>query len=270
MNKINNSPIGIFDSGVGGLTVVKEIVRLLPRENIIYFGDTARVPYGTKSEKTILKFIVQDSEFLIRKNVKMIIVACNTASAVGFSKIERQFDIPIINVIEPGAKAAAKTTQNRKIGIIGTKTTISTKSYDRAIKNIKPEIEIYSQPCPLFVPLVEELWFDKKVTEEIAEIYLSTFKNTDIDTLVLGCTHYPLIKNILGKVMGNKVKLIDSALEIGKRVKNTLHEKNLINSSSKNGKLIFYFSDLSENIKKITNFIIPEADVNYIYETDIS
>lgn len=269
-NHLKSNPIGIFDSGVGGLTVVREIVNLLPQENIIYFGDTARVPYGTKSEKTILKFSIEDSEFLYSKKVKMIIVACNTASAVGFSKLEGMFDIPIINVIESGAKTAVNASSINRIGVIGTNTTIATKSYDKAIKQLNPKMEIFSRSCPLFVPLVEELWLEDKVTEEIAEIYLSYFADKNIDTLVLGCTHYPLLKGILRKVMGDKINLIDSAVEISKTTKRILEENNLICSSGNPGKLTFYFSDLSSNIKKITNYIIPEKKIDSISETDVN
>jgi glutamate racemase len=268
-NDIRINPIGIFDSGVGGLTVVREIISLLPGENIIYFGDTARVPYGIKSEKTILKFSIEDSEFLISKNVKMIIVACNTASAVSFAKLESMYNIPIINVIEPGAKAAVNNTKNMKIGVIGTNTTVSTKSYDKAIAQLNPDVEIYSKACPLFVPIVEELWLDEKVTREIAEIYLDYFKDKEIDALVLGCTHYPLIKGVIGKVMGKSVNLIDSATEISKTVINTLNQNDLLNDTLQPGSHAFFFSDLSVNIRKIINFIIPSADPDSLFETEV-
>jgi glutamate racemase len=266
---MKENAIGIFDSGVGGLTVLKELISILPNENYIYLGDTARVPYGTKSDKTILKFSIENSRFLLDKKVKMIVVACNTASAVGFSKLSTMFDVPIVNVIEPGAKAAAASTANSRVGIIGTATTISTNAYDRLIKIQNPEIETFSKACPLFVPLVEEMWFESDITRQVAKIYLELFKDTDIDTLVLGCTHYPLIKKIIGSVMGERVNLIDSAYETSRTVKKTLIEKKLINETTNSGCQHFYFSDLSANIKKILHYIINGVDDSMIFETEV-
>ena len=188
---MREDPIGVFDSGVGGLTVAREIMNQLPNENIVYFGDTARVPYGSKSKETIITFSRQISQFLRTKNVKAIVIACNTASAFALDALKQDNDIPIIDVIEPGAKAAAETTKNNKIGVIGTVGTVNSGIYTEYLRRIKPEALVYSRACPLFVPLVEENWLYDSVTIEVAERYLSEIKGYGVDTLVLGCTHYP-------------------------------------------------------------------------------
>ena len=227
----NRGPIGVFDSGIGGLTVLKEIIRTLPEEATLYLGDTARLPYGTKSEETVVKYAIENTRFLLKYNIKLLVVACNTASAVSLGELRKQFSIPIIGVIEAGARAASRATKNGKVGIIGTETTVSSSAYTKAIREINADIETFGQSCPLFVPLVEEGWIDDDVTHAVAERYLGILKDKGIDTLVLGCTHYPLLKGIIQKVMGNGVRLIDSAEETANEVKEVLMRLNLINES---------------------------------------
>lgn len=206
-----NHSIGVFDSGIGGLTVVRSLMERLPFENIIYFGDTARVPYGIKSVETINLYASQITEFLMKKEVKLLIVACNTMAAVALQTIKNLSDVPVLEVIEAGAKSAAKETRTKSIGVIGTPATINSNAYARAIHLLDKEAKIFSQSCPLFVPLVEEGWFDHPATRLIAQEYLKPVIAEKIDTLVLGCTHYPLLKPLLQEIAGQTVKLIDSA-----------------------------------------------------------
>ena len=211
-------PIGLFDSGVGGLTVLKEVARQLPQESTLYFGDTARVPYGSKSRDVIIRFSFEISEFLLKEKIKMLVVACNTASAFALRELRAKFSIPIIGVIAPGAHAALAATRTRRVGVIGTEGTIESKAYADAIHYLDPGIEVIGQACPLIVPLVEEGWLDKPVAREIVKEYLTPLLDQKIDTLVLGCTHYPLLKNLLAGVAGPAVTLIDSAEETARRV----------------------------------------------------
>ena len=202
-------PIGVFDSGMGGLTVMREIMRQIPNEKVIYFGDTARVPYGSKSKETVTRFSRQIVRFLQSKQVKAIVVACNTASAYALDDLEKEIDIPIIGVVKPGAKVAAEATRNGQVGVIATEGTISSNIYTTYIRQLRPEVQVTGKACPLFVPLVEEgLWQDP-VTDEIAKRYLSSLIDTGIDTLILGCTHYPLIRSTVAKVMGDHVTLVN-------------------------------------------------------------
>jgi len=203
--------IGIFDSGVGGLTVYKAIRNAFPEENLIYFGDTARVPYGPKSPSTIIDYSLQNSRFLLQQGVKILVVACNTSSAVAIPKLQELTSIPIIGVIQPGAEQAVRSTKNKRIGVIGTEGTIRSKAYTIAIQKLLPDAEIFPQACPLFVPLVEEGWQDHPVTKSIAAEYLAELIQRDIDTLVMGCTHYPLLKSTLQSILGDQVSLVDSA-----------------------------------------------------------
>lgn len=205
--------IGVFDSGVGGLTVLKEIQRLLPGEEILYLGDTARVPYGTKSPATVRRYALEAAGFLTRYGVKMLVVACNTASSVALSDLETCFRLPVIGVIEPGAKRAVSVTRTGRIGVIGTEGTVKSGAYTLAIKQLAPDADVVSVPCPLFVPLVEEGWLDHPVTKLTARAYLDNLRHHGIDTLVLGCTHYPLLKPVLQEILGPEVILIDSAEE---------------------------------------------------------
>jgi glutamate racemase len=240
----SNKPIGVFDSGIGGLTVVKRFAANLPNENIIYFGDTARVPYGSKSNSTVIEYSIQNTNFLLNRNVKAIVVACNTASSVAISALKEKFNVPIIGMIEPGAEMAVRKTKNKKIGVIGTRSTIDNKAYSNEIKKIDVAVEVFEKACPLFVPLAEEGWTDHQATIEIAEDYLSKFRNLNIDTLVLGCTHYPILSKVIQKVMGENVTLIDSGIASAEVIKKELKQINLGNNSSEKGMSEFYVSDI--------------------------
>ena len=211
MNANSELPIGIFDSGIGGLTVVRQIHRVLPHEDLVYLGDTARVPYGTKSPGTVVRFACEDTQFLIQQNVKAVVVACNTVSAWALPTLERKFSVPIFGVIIPGAQAALKKTRNRRIGVIGTTTTIRSQAYSRAILARDDSARVFARACPLLVPLVEEGWISNKITQAILRAYLSPMSRRRIDTLVLGCTHYPLLKKAICALVGREVALVDSA-----------------------------------------------------------
>lgn len=238
-----DNPIGIFDSGVGGLTVVRALTKEMPNEDIIYYGDTARVPYGTKSASTIKRFTIENALFLLNFKVKLIIIACNTSSAIGLPFLSRYFSVPIIGVIKPGAKAAVRATRNGKIGVIGTAATVSSRAYDDEIRSHNCRLKVFSRSCPLFVPLVEEGWLDGAVVDIAARRYLAPLKGSKIDTLILGCTHYPLLKGAIAKVMGKTVKLIDSAQESAKEASNLLDECGLRAAKRSEGKAMFYVSD---------------------------
>jgi len=211
MNANAELPIGIFDSGIGGLTVVRQIHRVLPHEDLVYLGDTARVPYGTKSPGTVVRFACEDTQFLIQQNVKAVVVACNTVSAWALPTLERKFSVPIFGVITPGAQAAVKRSRNRRIGVIGTTTTVRSQAYNRAILARDDSAKVFARACPLLVPLVEEGWTNNKITHAILRAYLSPMLRRRIDTLVLGCTHYPLLKKVIRGVVGKEVALVDSA-----------------------------------------------------------
>lgn len=254
-----NAPIGVFDSGVGGLTVAREIMRQMPNEKIVYFGDTARVPYGSKSKETVTRFSKQIVRFLQTHQVKTIVVACNTASAYALDELEQETDIPVIGVLKPGAKTAAEVTQNGKIGVIATEATIGSQMYTKYIKELNKQVTIYGKACPLFVPLVEEgLWQDP-VTDEIAKRYLTELIDIDIDTLILGCTHYPLIRSTLGKIMGENVTLVNPAYETAMELKELLNQKGLLNEEHPKlgeNQYQFYVSDGAEKFKRFANSII--------------
>ena len=256
---VKEAPIGVFDSGVGGLTVVREIMRQIPNEKIIYFGDTARVPYGNKSKETVTRFSKQIVRFLQTHYVKTIVVACNTASAYAIEELERELDIPVIGVVKPGAIMAADITRNGKIGVIATEGTINNGLYTKYIKSLRADAVIYGKACPLFVPLVEEgLWQDP-VTVEIARRYLTELIDLDIDTLILGCTHYPLIRSVIGQAMGDGVTLVNPAYETAIALKKLLAEKGLLNEVTPplgSNPYQFYVSDGAEKFKQFANSII--------------
>jgi glutamate racemase len=222
------SPIGIFDSGIGGLTVVREVIRELPDERIIYFGDTARVPYGPKSPETVRRYSREICEFLRSQDVKAIVIACNTATAHALPVLQRELPIPVIGVVEPGARAAVAASRRGELGVIGTAGTIGSGAYERAIKHIAPNAHIMARPCPLFVPLVEEGWLDTEPTRLIAREYLAPMKAAGVDTLVLGCTHYPLLKPLLAELLGPDVVLIDSAHETAAETARVLSTRALL------------------------------------------
>ncbi|HNZ28714.1 MAG TPA: glutamate racemase [Candidatus Goldiibacteriota bacterium] len=239
---MNNKAIGVFDSGLGGLTVVKEIMKILPDEKIIYLGDTARTPYGTKTKETIIRFSAENTAFLLKKNVKAVVVACNTASALALNEIKKEFGINIIGVIDAGARAAVAATENKRIGIIGTKATIGSGIYEKTIKKFNPDIKVFSNPAPLLVPLVEEGWLDRRETEGILKYYLAPFKGKKIDTLVLGCTHYPLLKPLIRRIMPD-VNVIDSGKETAAVVSNLLIMKNQVAKKGNSKNSAFYVTD---------------------------
>lgn len=225
---MNAAPLGVFDSGIGGLTVAHALFECLPHESVIYFGDTARVPYGPKSPETVRRYSGEILDFLVRRGVKMVVVACNTSTAHALEFLRSRSPVPVQGVIEPGARAAAAATRAGRIGVIGTAGTIASGAYERAIKTVRPEIEVASRACPLFVPLVEEGWFDHPATELVAREYLQPLKDRGVDVLVLGCTHYPLLKPLLSRVMGPDVTLIDSAAESARTVRQVLEGRGLL------------------------------------------
>jgi glutamate racemase len=239
-------PIGVFDSGIGGLTVVKELMRQLPGEDIIYLGDTAHLPYGIKSANTIIRFTLDNILFLLKQNVKLIIIACNTASSLALDAIRGHFRVPIIGVIQPGAREAVRLTRTKCIGVIGTRATIKSKAYESQIRKINPAIKVVSQACPMFVPLVEEGWLNQPETITIAKKYLQPLlkRNQRMDTLILGCTHYPLLKPMVRAVLGRRVTLIDSARQVVKGVGKIFWDEGLIKRNSKaKGRYKFYVTD---------------------------
>lgn len=266
--ELDKRAVGVFDSGIGGLTVVKEIMKILPNEDIVYFGDTARVPYGNKSPETITKFSFQNTRFLIRMDVKAIVVACNTASALSLEKLKENFSIPIIGVIKPGAYMAVKETKNNRIGIIGTEGTIGSKAYEKAIKKLKPDAQLFGFPCPLFVPIVEEGWAESKVSRIIAEEYLKPLKESGVDTLVMGCTHYPLLTGIVGDVMGSGVKLINPAEATAVKLREILVENAMQNEENRTAACRYYVSDNPGRFSKVgSNFL--SRDITEIIKIDI-
>lgn len=253
----NTAPIGVFDSGIGGLTVAREIMRQLPEENVVYFGDTARVPYGSKSKNNIIRYSEQIVRFLKTKHVKAIVIACNTASALALEEVQKQVDIPIIGVIVPGARAAVRETKNQKIGVIGTEATIRSETYTKEIQRQIPEATVMGVPCPLFVPLVEEGFAKHKITEEVIDIYLSDMKHSDVDTMILGCTHYPLLRSKIMAYFGDCVQIVNPAYETAIDLKCILQEREIENHSGEPAVYEFYVSDAAEKFTKFANSILP-------------
>ena len=269
MNSENKQkPIGIFDSGIGGLTVVKRLASTLPIENIIYFGDTARVPYGSKSNSTVIEYSIQNTKLLLSKNVKAVIVACNTASSIAISELKKIFKIPIIGMIEPGAKMALQKTKNKKIGVIGTRATTGSLAYSSEIKRIDSSTNVVEKACPLFVPLAEEGWTDHKATHEIAEEYLKDLRVAGIDTLVLGCTHYPILTNTIQHVIGQNVSLIDSGVASAELIKAELQKLNLLTNSTEPGWQEFYVSDIQVKFKEIAELFLGK-EIDHVHKVDL-
>lgn len=246
-----NNPIGVFDSGLGGLTVVREIMRQLPGERIVYFGDTARVPYGTKSKESIIRFSTENVLFLIKNKVKMVVIACNTSSSLALPILKDSFRLPVIGVIEPGVKKAVQVTKNKKIGVIATSATVNSQAYAKGIKKMNHSIRVTAQACPLFVPLVEEGWFKNDVTFSVARDYLKPIIRAKVDTVILGCTHYPLLKPVIQKVLGNKVTLIDSAKEVASEVKRLLKNAGLETSVQGSPQHVFWVSDEPKHFHRL-------------------
>ncbi|MGE0130766.1 MAG: glutamate racemase [Blastocatellales bacterium] len=260
---MSSLPIGIFDSGVGGLTVLRAVRRRLPRENVIYLGDTARVPYGTKSRVTIERYAVEDAGFLIRKNVKMLVVACNTISAMARERLRTEFNVPLLSVLGPGARMAARVTRAGRIGVIATEATVESGAYERAIREAcqDREVEIFSRACPLFVPMVEEGETDSQVARLVAQQYLAPLRERQIDTLVLGCTHYPLLKPVIGATIGDTVTLVDSAEATADETAQLLENRGALNQSSdmgETGASQFYVTDAAGRFHRIAERILGE------------
>ena len=270
MNTDKNAPIGVFDSGVGGLTVAREIMRNLPAEKIVYFGDTARVPYGSKSKETVIRYSRQIVRFLLTQDVKAIVIACNTASSFALDAVQEEFDIPVLGVIEAGARVAAQETRNKKVGVIGTIGTVASRIHETYLKAEDPEITVYGKACPLFVPLVEEGWLHDQITYEVANRYLLEMKDEKIDTLILGCTHYPLIRSTIGRVMGEQVRLVNPAYETAIELGRLLKEKDLVSTGKGREEFPyrFYVSDQTEEFQSFANSILP-YDVKMTQKVDI-
>lgn len=261
-------PIGVFDSGIGGLTVVKRLASTLPNENIIYFGDTARVPYGSKSNSTVIEYSIQNTKFLLQKNIKALVVACNTASSIAIPDLIKMFDIPIIGMIEPGSRMALSKTKNKKIGVIGTRATIGNLAYSKEIKKLNNKAEVFEKPCPLFVPLAEEGWIKHKATYEIAKEYLTELREAEIDTLVLGCTHYPILSEVIQKVVGNNVTLIDSGVASSELIKTELEKFDLLSDSGTNGSQEYYVSDIPAKFKEVAELFLGKA-ISHVHKVDL-
>ncbi len=256
MRRKSEQPIGVFDSGLGGLTVVKQLQRILPNERLVYFGDTARIPYGTKSKWLIQRFAMEDALFLLEFDIKLLVVACNTASSSALPLLQSRLDIPVVGVVLPGAEAAVASTRNKKIGIIGTSATINSESYTYSIKNLMPEAQVLGQPCPLLVPLVEEGWLDDEVTVLTLKKYLRPLIEFEVDTIILGCTHYPLLEPVIQDIVGPNVKLIDSGKETARAVQQILTDLNLLNARKLDIKNQYFVSDNPQAFAKIGSFFL--------------
>ncbi len=260
--------VGIFDSGVGGLTVLREITRVLPQEDTIYFGDTARVPYGTKSPETVTRYAREITAFLVRRDIKLLVVACNTASAVALPTLKRLFPIPVVGVIEPGARRAVEVSRSGRIGVIGTAGTIRSSAYTRAIKRLDPTAEVLTKACPLFVPLAEEGWVDNQVARLTAQTYLQELKDAGVDTLVLGCTHYPLLKPLIAEIMGHGVSLVDSAAETARTVAEILSQKKCRRPDSEVGNHHYYVTDIPAGFVRVGNRFLGER-LGDVYQVNL-
>ena len=247
----NPGPIGVFDSGMGGLTVLAELVRLLPEEQFIYLGDTARVPYGSRSPRTVQRYSREVAGYLTAQNIKMLVIACNTATAYAEDLLRSSLSVPVLGVIRPGVAALLARTKNRKVGVIGTRATIKSAAYEKQILEKDPGIKVYSKACPLFVPLVEEGWVDKKVTSLAIQEYLSELVREEVDTLILGCTHYPLLKKSIQHEFPG-LDLVDSSIEIARAVKHQLAEKNLTApASASTGSVRILLTDVTEQMEQL-------------------
>ena len=254
-----NAPIGVFDSGVGGLTVAREIMRQLPEESMIYFGDTARVPYGTKSKDTIVRYSRQIVNFLLSKGVKAVVIACNTASALALADLQELYNVPIIGMVQPGAIAAMNATKNKNIGIIGTNATIKSGQYGQYLRKLDPSVTVVTKACPLFVPLVEEGLIDDRITEDMVSRYLREFKQYDIDSLILGCTHYPLFAELFKNELRTDAEVINTGTVIANQLQNLLGE-NLL-SGSKTGKTEIYLTDTECNFISVAQKVLSEKEI---------
>lgn len=243
---MDNRPIGVFDSGLGGLTAVREIMREMPGEDIIYFGDTGRVPYGNKGHETILRYTKDDIGFLLRHNVKMVIAACGTASSVALPFLKGTYDVELMGVLEPTCAEAVRITKNGRVGVIATMGTVKSGKYEEIIHSISPEIKVFSKACPLFVPLAENNYANTEAARLIAEDYLSCLKKENVDTLILGCTHYPLLREVISGIMGKEVTLISSGEMAARAARAYLEKANALSQKKSGGRKEFYVSDDAE------------------------
>lgn len=266
---MNNKSIGVFDSGLGGLTAVKQIMKELPNENIIYFGDTGRVPYGTRSPDTILKYTRGDIRFLNSFNVKIIVIACGTASSVALPHVKEEFDTPIVGVVDAAVYKAVRSTKNKKIGIIGTPGTIKSGAYEKLIKAENNELKTYTMACPLFVPLVENGHFDTPVTKLVVDEYLREIRNAGVDTLILGCTHYPLLKRTIGEYMGESVTLIDPGAEVAKYLKKMLSDSMQHAEQKEESQYSYYVSDNVEGFEELGGIFLERKIDGQVKKIDI-
>jgi glutamate racemase len=249
-------PIGVFDSGIGGLTVVKRLISALPNEDIVYFGDTARVPYGSKSNSTVIEYSLQNTKFLAGKGVKAIVVACNTASSIALPAIRQKYNVPVIGVIQPGAEFAVRESKKGRIGVIGTRATVGNKAYSNSILNIDEKAEVFEKACPLFVPLAEEGWLKHKATYDIAEEYLAELRKKEIDTLVLGCTHYPLLADVIQDIIGKEIKLIDSGIATAEVVREEIERIGFLTNKNSMGNQSIYVTDITPKFKEIAEMFL--------------
>jgi glutamate racemase len=256
---MDKRPLGVFDSGLGGLSVVKEIIRVLPKEDVIYLGDTARIPYGTRSKGVVTQFAKEDTEFLIKRNVKCIIIACNTASAFAYKSLKCKYDIPIFDVITPAVSSALKRTKKKIIGVIGTRGTINSKAYDHELKKQERVVKICSKACPLFVPLIEEGEIKGDIIKAVIGKYLSFFIKKPIDTLILGCTHYPIIKDEIERFLGKEIVYIDPGREIAIALKDYLRMSNLLNNKKKSGVVSYYVTDKNKKFKETADMFMGKS-----------
>ncbi len=252
--------IGIFDSGIGGLTVVRALTQLLPNESLIYLGDTGRTPYGTKSADVVRRYSFENTAFLLEKGIKLLVVACNTSTALALEALRARCAVPVVGVIEPGAVAAARATRNRKVGVIGTEATIRSGAYTRALRALRADLEIYTRACPLFVPLAEEGWLDNEVAGRAARLYLTSLARSGIDTLILGCTHYPLLAPVIRATMGTSVRLIDSGEATAAAVRETLAAEGLLRRA-RGAEASFFVTDAPERFIKVgARFLGTQVD----------
>ena len=254
---MDKRPIGVFDSGVGGLTVVKALLKKLPNEDIVYLGDTARVPYGSKSKETVTRFALECMSFLKKFNVKIGIVACNTASSWAIGQLRKNFKLPIIGVIDPGVKQAIKVSKTKRIGVIATRSTVNSCSYKKKILKREKRAKVFQQSCPLFVPLVEENLGNNAIAKEAIQMYLSPMKKQKVDTIILGCTHYPLLKQNIAKYLKN-INIIDSSISVSKEIKNFMEKKNMANDIQRKGKLTCFVTDEPKTFKKTAKIFLKK------------
>jgi glutamate racemase len=257
-----NNPIGIFDSGIGGLTVVKQLIKLLPHEHLVYFGDTARLPYGTKSDKLIKQYSFENALFLEQYNIKLLVVACNSASAVAVEELKSNLSMPVTGVIVPGVEAALQRTKNNRIGVIGTTATINSSAYTKMIMTADASVQVWGQPCPLLVSLVEEGWIDEEITRLTIRKYIQPLLNHQIDTIILGCTHFPVIKDLLQQEAGIDITLIDSGTETAKKVKSMLDQLNLQRNATNEGSVQFFVSDIPAKFDEVGTRFLGQPLVN--------